>query len=85
MVPGLLKLDWPCSFDERSVVEDAVAAVDRDGPAAAGEGDGLADPVAGVGAGEDRVLEDGVEAVSLLSKGACRRWRRGRSRGGGSS
>ncbi len=44
-------------------VQDAVAAVDRDRAAAAGEGDGLADPIAGVGAGEDRILENGVEAA----------------------
>ena len=39
------------------------ATVERDRAGAAGEGDGLADPVAGVGAGEDRIFEDRVEAV----------------------
>src|SRR3546814_15888796 len=43
--------------------EDAVAAADRDGTPAAREGDGLANPVAGVGAAEDRIFEDRVEAA----------------------
>src|SRR4051812_40029476 len=44
-------------------IEDSVAAIDRDRTAAPGERNGLSDPVAGVGAGEDRVLEDRVKAA----------------------
>ena len=43
----------------------------KDGTGAAGEGHDLADPVAGVGAGEDRVLEDAVARRGLGVRGVA--------------
>src|SRR5438128_4683418 len=61
--PRVDEIGLPLLLGGAQIVEDAVALVERDRAAAAGEGNGLADPVAGVGSGEDRVLEDIVEAV----------------------
>ena len=60
-----MKFDCPSSFDERRLSEHTVAARQRDA-AAADQRHGLADPVARVGAGELRVLEDRVEAGRLV-------------------
>ena len=66
---GIVEIRLPLFLRRAQRVEHAVAAVDSDGATPAGEGNGLADPVAGVGAGEQRVLEDRIEAFGAVVEG----------------
>src|SRR3546814_20755456 len=59
----IIEVRLPLFLRRAQRIEEAVAAADRDGTPAAREGDGLANPVAGVGAAEDRIFEDRVEAA----------------------
>src|SRR3546814_2487844 len=59
----IFEIRLPLLLRRAQRIEDAVAAVDRHRATAAREGDGLANPVAGVGAAEDRIFEDRVEAA----------------------
>src|SRR3546814_20769115 len=59
----IVEVRLPLCLRRAQRVQYAVAAVDRDRAPAAREGDRLTDPVAGVGAAEDRVFENRVEAA----------------------
>src|SRR3546814_17438632 len=59
----IVEIRLPLLLRRAQRIEDAVAAVDRHRATAAREGDGLANPVAGVGAAEDRIFEARVEAA----------------------
>src|SRR3546814_10258466 len=58
---GIVEVRLPLFLRRAQRIQYAVAAVDRNDAAAPGEGDRLADPVAGVGAAEDRIFKDRVE------------------------
>ena len=62
---GIFEIRLALFLGRAQVGDQAVAAVQRDA-AAADQRDRLADPVAGVGAGEDRILEDRVETLRLV-------------------
>src|SRR3546814_1694156 len=70
---GIVEIGLTLLLGGSERIQNAVAAVDRHGAAAAGEGDRLANPVARVGAGEDRVVEDGVEAGFGVDRKSTRR------------
>src|SRR3546814_11633968 len=59
----IVEVRLPLCLRRAQRVQYAVAAVDRDRAPAAREGDRLTDPVAGVGAAEDRVFENSVETA----------------------
>src|SRR3546814_12991991 len=65
----IVEIRLPLLLRRAQRIEDAVAAVDRHRATAAREGDGLANPVAGVGAAEDRIFEDRSEERRVVKEG----------------